>query len=572
MSVGYSEYVGIAAAPARRWPITGFMPRIRPAQLVSIDLQPLNPASPSSGGGLGGTRVLLVGTGCSTAQLYHALGALDPRPQVIGCVLLDPSAGGAGGAGGTGGTGGAGGAGGTGGAESKCRVLGGFDRLAKVCESGKVDLALVSLPMSMPKRTAVVADVLSQKGIAWRFMPTLADQLAGLTPPTAGLTEDPDATPRKPSAGDHACHVDLAQLIDRQPRPLDEAPIRDCLAGKVVLITGAGGSIGSELAQIVCRFNPARLILVERAENALFQIDREIARRFPDQQRHAELHDVTHAPRTLDLVDRHQPDVVLHAAAHKHVPMMEDHPAAAIENNFFGTRSIADAAHTCGVRRFVMISTDKAVNPSSVMGASKRLAELYIQHENRLSPTIYSMVRFGNVLGSACSVLPIWSRQIAQGGPVTVTHPDMTRYFMTIPEAAGLVLQAGAYAKGGEVFLLDMGEPVNVMQLAERFIRQHGMEPDEDIQVAITGVRPGEKMFEVLAYDGEDMTPTPHPSIRIWESSPPDSARLQQIALTFDRLREKNGGHQHAWRGIGKDTILNALRNALPEMVESAAG
>ncbi len=530
------------------------MPRVRPTTPVSIDLQHLNPSSPSTGGGLADTRVLLVGTGRSTAQLYHTLAVLQPKPHVVGSVLIDPSAQDAGSA------------------SQHCRVLGGIDHLTDICQTSKIDLVLLSMPAAMPKRTAVVVDVLSQMDITWRFMPTLEDQLAGLTPSASLDTDTGSSNTHKQTLRDHGCHVDLAQLIDRQPRPLDEAPIRDCLAGKVVLITGAGGSIGSELAQIVCRFNPAKLVLVERAENALFQIDREIARSFPDQDRHAELHDVTHAPRTLDLVDRHQPHVIFHAAAHKHVPMMEDHPAAAIENNFYGTRAIADAAHTCGVRRFVMISTDKAVNPSSVMGASKRLAELYIQHENKLSPTIYSMVRFGNVLGSACSVLPIWSKQIAQGGPVTVTHPDMTRYFMTIPEAAGLVLQAGAYAKGGEVFLLDMGEPVNVMKLAERYIKQHGLVPDEDIHIAITGVRPGEKMFEVLAYDGEDMTPTPHPSIRIWESTPPGSARLQQIALTFDRLREKNGGHQHAWRGIGKDTILNALRNALPEMVESAAG
>lgn len=529
------------------------MPPVRPAAPVRIDLTrqastPSPPADPT------GPSVLLIGTGRTVAQLEHALITLEPRPNVVGCLLLDPSAH-------------------TsrvdesGGAPLRCRVLGGFDQLAKACADHPIDLALLSLPQSMPKRTAVLTDALTQLGVAWRFMPTLADQLAGLTPPVGVTVKTSPA-----EVGDHACHLDLARLIDRQPRPLDEAPIRNYLQGKVVLITGAGGSIGSELAQIVCRFNPTRLVLVERSENALFQIDREIARSFPDQDRHAELHDVTNAPRTLDLVDRHQPDVIFHAAAHKHVPMMEDHPSAAIENNFYGTRSIADAAHACGVSRFVMISTDKAVNPSSVMGASKRLAELYIQHQNRFSPTIYSMVRFGNVLGSACSVLPIWSKQIAQGGPVTVTHPDMTRYFMTIPEAAALVLQAGAYARGGEVFLLDMGEPVNVLELAKRFIRQHGLAPDEDIRIAITGVRPGEKLFEALAYDGEDMTPTPHDSIRIWESTHPESARLQQITLTFDRMRDKGAGDQHAWRGVGRDTIMNALRNAIPEMIESAAG
>lgn len=538
------------------------MPRVRPEKPVSIDLQHLAPGTPgqspqaeASAGShthaLTGSRVLLLGTDRSTAQLYHALGALTPAPSVVGRILMDHA---------------------THGIESPCEILGGIDQLTETCHRTQADQVLLTMPASMPKRTAIAVDLLTQSGVAWRTIPTLEDQLANGAFHGSTTEAGKDTGPSTSTINDHGLHVDLAQLIDRQPRPLDEAPIRDCLAGKVVLITGAGGSIGSELAQIVCRFNPAKLVLVERAENALFQIDREIARAFPDQARHAELHDVTHAPRTLDLVDRHQPHVIFHAAAHKHVPMMEDHPSAAIENNFYGTRSIADAAHTCGVERFVMISTDKAVNPSSVMGASKRLAELYIQHENKLSPTIYSMVRFGNVLGSACSVLPIWSKQIAQGGPVTVTHPDMTRYFMTIPEAASLVLQAGAYAKGGEVFLLDMGDPVNVLKLAQRYIRQHGLAPDEDIQIAITGVRPGEKMFEVLAYDGEDMTPTPHPSVRIWESTPPESARLQQIALTFDRLREKNAGHQHAWRGITKDAILNALRNALPEMVDAAAG
>ena len=511
-----------------------------------MDLLAGTTTSPRSTGEIpAGARVLLIGTRRTVTQLEQALTALDHQPDVIGSVLLDPA---------------------VAGVATRSRVLGGFDQLATICQTQAVNIALICMPRSMPKRLGVVTDVLEQTGVGWRYMPTLTDQLAGLTPPPGASHQTLHAP------ADHVLNVDLARLIDREPRPLDEKPIRDCLQGKTVLITGAGGSIGSELAQIVCDFKPGRLVLVERSENALFQIDREIARTHPEQERHAELHDITNAPRTLDMIDRHQPDVIFHAAAHKHVPMMEDHPSAALENNFYGTRSIADAAHACGVGRFVMISTDKAVNPSSVMGASKRLAELYIQHQNRLSPTIYSMVRFGNVLGSACSVLPIWSKQIAQGGPVTVTHPDMTRYFMTIPEAASLVLQAGAYARGGEVFLLNMGEPVNILKLAERFIRQHGLEPNEDIPVAITGIRPGEKLFEVLAYDGEDMTPTPHDSIRIWESAPPDSARLQQIALTFDRMRKKGEGDQHAWRGVSRDTILNALRNALPEMIESAAG
>jgi FlaA1/EpsC-like NDP-sugar epimerase len=257
---------------------------------------------------------------------------------------------------------------------------------------------------------------------------------------------------------------------------------------------------------------------------------------------------------------------------------MEDHPAEALENNFYGTRSIADAADAVGCERFVMISTDKAVNPSSVMGASKRLAELYIRHLDAGSATHFCMVRFGNVLGSACSLIPIWADQLAQGGPITVTHPEMTRYFMTIPEAAGLVIQAGAYAGrhggegpggGGEVFLLDMGSPIRILDMADRFLRLQGFAPDVDVQIQITGPRPGEKLFEELAYHGEDMLPTPHPSIRRWRTAPSEPAQMQQLLATFDRLRDRGG---RPWNQTPPDAVVRALRSALPEMVTAAAG
>jgi len=276
---------------------------------------------------------------------------------------------------------------------------------------------------------------------------------------------------------------------------------------------------------------------------------------------------------------------------------MEDHPAHAVENNFYGTRAIADAADACGAERFVMISTDKAVNPSSVMGATKRLAELYVQDLSARSGTVFAAVRFGNVLGSACSVLPIWADQVAHGGPVTVTHPDMTRYFMTIPEAAGLVLQAAALSiadrqlpspeEGGgvasidnrqspigdaSVFLLDMGEPVRIVDLARRVVRAQGLEPDVDVRIAFTGVRPGEKLFESLAYDTEDMAPTAHEAIHIWRTARPDAAQMQRIVTTFDRLRYKADDPAHPWRDVPRNTIVSALHAAIPEMVTAAAG
>ena len=361
-------------------------------------------------------------------------------------------------------------------------------------------------------------------------MPTLEDQIAGIGPRT------------------HV-DVDLTALLNRPARTIDQTAVRGVIQGKRVLITGAGGSIGSELSRIVARFNPSKLMLVDRSENALFDIDRQIARMAPPLHRKALLHDVVDAPATLAHFREHAPQVIFHAAAHKNVPMMEDHPAAAVDNNLFGTVSVCDAADAVGAERFVMISTDKAVNPCSIMGATKRLAELYVQHIHRKSTTAYSMVRFGNVLGSSGSVLETWARQIADGGPVTVTDPRMTRYFMTIPEAAALVIQSASLvipdSSSGEVFLLDMGDPIRIVDLARRFIELHGLDarlPDHEdglsamasaspgtVRVVYTGVRPGEKLHEELDFDAEAMRPTRHPDIHIWELQPPSEAAVVQM-------------------------------------------
>jgi len=420
---------------------------------------------------------------------------------------------------------------------------------------------LICLPVAMTDLMRQLAGVAETRGVAWSLLPSMADHLAGrVRPPIGGSSA---VVPR----------FDPLELIGRQMRGLDEQAIAATLTGRVVLITGAGGSIGSELARIVARFKPARLVLVERAENALFEIDRNLRGLYPDIERSAVLHDVTNGPRSHGVVTAHKPHVIFHAAAHKHVPLMEDHASDAVENNFYGTRSIADAAARNGVDRFVMISTDKAVNPSSVMGASKRVAELYIQHLNMRSDTTFSMVRFGNVLGSACSVLPIWSQQLSLGQPITVTDPRMTRYFMTIPEAAGLVIQSAAFAGqteaagSAEVFLLDMGEPIRIVDLAERFIRSHGLEPNVDVPIQFTGIRPGEKLFEELAYTGEDMLPTPHPSIRLWRTTPPTPRRIAAIIRSFDELRDPGPGESHPWRHATRDQVMAALRVAVPEMV-----
>ncbi|MEM7577941.1 MAG: SDR family NAD(P)-dependent oxidoreductase [Planctomycetota bacterium] len=509
--------------------------RERPFEVV-IEGAPLGLAA-SSQAHPGVMRVLLVGTAAGVRELYGTLSAVDGAGYAVaGAVLLREPAG----------------------VDVPCAVLGGFEDLAALLGESKpldVDRVLVCLPSALRGLTREVGATLDRLGVAWADLPPLSDQVMGR------------ATRVRPAA-----ELDLAALIDRKPRALDIDALTELISDRVVMITGAGGSIGSELARIVARFGPSKLVLLERSENALFEVHRQLRNAPGTPKLEAVMHDVTHRQRTADLLLKIKPDVVLHAAAHKHVPMMEDHPAEAVENNLFGTRSIADAADAAGVDRFVMISTDKAVNPSSVMGGTKRLAEMYIRDLNGRSATRFGMVRFGNVLGSACSVLPIWSDQLKTGGPITVTHDAMTRYFMTIPEAAGLVLEAACLAEDGEVFLLDMGQPVRVRDMAERFLRLQGLEPGRDVDIQITGPRPGEKLFEELAYDGEDMIETPHPAIRVWRTGRPDAQHMRRVVETFDRLR--NGGEDASrgpWRNVKPEVVVAALRTLLPEMVLAAA-
>ncbi len=307
--------------------------------------------------------------------------------------------------------------------------------------------------------------------------------------------------------------VAIEDLLRRDQVKLDSEAVAEVVRGRPVLITGAGGSIGTELCRQVAAYRPSSLVLVERSENALFEIHCELRDRFGDIEVFPCVADVTDVPRITEVFDQHRPAVVFHAAAHKHVPMMEWNPAEAVKNNILGTRIVADLADRLAIERFVMISTDKAVNPTSVMGATKRAAELYVQALSGKSATHFATVRFGNVLGSAGSVIPIFRKQIRHGGPITVTHRDMTRYFMTIPEAVQLVMQAAALSRGGETFILDMGAPVRILDLAHDLIRLSGLEPERDIEIRFTGVRPGEKLFEELSTTSEGLQRTEHPKI-----------------------------------------------------------
>ncbi len=336
-------------------------------------------------------------------------------------------------------------------------------------------------------------------------------------------------------------NVQIEDLLGREPIYLDEAQIGAFLAGKRVMVTGAGGSIGSELARQVARFGPKKLLLVERAEFALFEVDGELRRAQPEVDVAALVADVCDEARMRMLLQEHMPQVIFHAAAHKHVPLMEANPSEAIKNNVLGTRLLGELACEHDVEAFVMISTDKAVRPTSVMGATKRIAELAIQDLARESGTRFVAVRFGNVIGSAGSVVPIFREQIRRGGPVTVTHPEMRRYFMTIPEASQLVLQAGAMGEGGEILILDMGEPVRVLDLAEEMITLTGLRPYVDIDIVFTGLRPGEKLFEELELTGEQISKTKHPKIYVGklQAYPPDTVAhalryLEELAREGD--------------------------------------
>ncbi len=388
-------------------------------------------------------------------------------------------------------------------------VLGPVERLAEICDDRNIEEIAIAMPSATHQQLRRVIQVCGGTKIRFRTVPSITDIASG----KLRVSQIRD--------------VDINDLLGREVVRLDLHQIEAFARDKTILVTGAGGSIGSEMCRQICQFEPKLLLLIEQAENPLFYVERDLRRQFPRVPTQPLVCNITDKARVKEIFAQYKPQVVIHAAAHKHVPLMELNSGEAVKNNVLGTQTVADAADRHHATNFVMISTDKAVNPTSMMGSSKRIAEMYIQDLGKTSKTHFVTVRFGNVLGSEGSVVPIFKRQIAEGGPVTVTHPEMKRYFMTIPEASQLVLQAATMGRGGEIFVLDMGEPVKILDLAKELITLSGFRPGEDIEIAFAGPRPGEKLFEELRIEGEDMQRTGHPKISIWKNIPMDRAGLR---------------------------------------------
>ncbi|MDX1951447.1 MAG: nucleoside-diphosphate sugar epimerase/dehydratase [Verrucomicrobiota bacterium] len=392
----------------------------------------------------------------------------------------------------------------------------------------QLDEVIIAMPSAPAKRIGEVVGILQKTRLKFETVPSM-DQLATGQVKVSQLRT-----------------VEIQDLLGRPPVKLEMENIRGILAGKVVMVTGAGGSIGSELCRQIASFNPHRLLLVEQCEVQIFQIEQELIEKGFGGIVLPLVADILDKPRMRYIFDRFRPNVIFHAAAHKHVPMMERQPGEAIKNNTIGTAQVAELAGEFKAERFVLISTDKAINPTNVMGATKRMAEIFIQalHARNGGVTKFMAVRFGNVLGSSGSVIPIFKQQIAAGGPVKVTHPDVTRYFMTIPEAVGLVLQSGAQGEGGEIFVLDMGQPVKIVDLARQLIELSGLKPDEDIEIEYVGLRPGEKLFEELSHKGENITTTHHPKIMRLVCTPAELGQIRQLfAELMNELHEAEPAH-----------------------------
>ena len=402
---------------------------------------------------------------------------------------------------------------------SGIKILGTRDDIAEICKQYKVDVIFFSISNIDNKNKKEILNICQETGVKIRVLPSIADII------------------KNKSLLQNLRDVEIEDLLGREPITLANENIGELIKGKSILVTGGGGSIGSELCRQIAKFNPSRLIIFDIYENNLYNIEMELKQNHYDEKFEivAIVGSVRDKKRLEQVFKKYNPYLVFHAAAHKHVPLMEVSPLEAIKNNVFGTYNVANYADKYSVKRFILISTDKAVNPTNIMGATKRMCEMIIQAFNKKSKTEFAAVRFGNVLGSNGSVLPLFKKQIANGGPVTVTHRDITRFFMTIPEAVSLVLQAMSYAKGGEIFVLDMGEPVKIYDLAVSLIKLSGLEPNVDIPIEITGLRPGEKLYEELLMSEEGLQTTAHNKIFIGK---PSDITYEQMLKKLGKLEE----------------------------------
>lgn len=425
-------------------------------------------------------------------------------------------------------------------------VVGTLSDLEKVIDQTRAQQVIIAIPSAAGRVVRLVADACRAKGVPFRTMPGIYELLGG-TVSVSRLRE-----------------VDITDLLRRNPVQIDESLVGATLSGKVVLITGAGGSIGRELCRQVARWGPSELILLGHGENSIFEALMELRENFPSLLFRPVIADVRDYGRMRNIFLRHRPEIVFHAAAHKHVPLMELNVEEAVTNNVLGTMNVVSAALESGVERLVMISTDKAIRPANIMGATKRLAEMIVLDAARRSGRSYSVVRFGNVLGSRGSVVPLFKRQIARGGPVTVTHPEMRRYFMTIPEAVHLVLQASAMGEGGETFVLNMGEQIRILDLAEDLIRLSGLEPGKDIEIVFTGIRPGEKLSEDLWDEGVPIEKTEHPEIFRVNSETPELSGEELRSLVEQALRLAQEGDMHTLINLLDETIPGAAIRSTP--------
>ena len=427
---------------------------------------------------------------------------------------------------------------------SGVKIIGKRTDIPRICEENNVDLIFFSIANIDNENKKQILNICQTTKVKVRVLPGLREIV------------------RDKQLFENLRDVEIEDLLGREPVKLDNKNIENLIKSKVILVTGGGGSIGSELCRQIAKYKPEKLIMLDIYENSLYDIEQELKTKYPKLKLDAIVASIRDKKRLESIFEKNRPYLVFHAAAHKHVPLMERSPLEAIKNNVFGTYNLVNTSDKYNVKRFIQISTDKAVNPTNIMGATKRLCEMIIQAKNKVSETEFAAVRFGNVLGSNGSVVPLFKKQIADGGPVTVTHKEITRFFMTIPEAVGLVLQAMTYADGGEIFVLDMGEPVKIYDLAESLIRLSGFIPGEDIEIKFTGLRPGEKLYEELLMSEEGLEKTAHNKIFVAEP----------LDITMDDIKEKLGKFEEVLtleeNEVKYEDVKNIMKSVVPTYKE----